>query len=226
MGLRLTLAMLVGAVGFSFIAYTEYNTYSTTKAEPNSLTMTELVAKGFGDNANVVLTEFALSERGVVSTGDTKSAYIPATTIQDAISTVMKDATTDAETGEMIVAENYQFSPKTFPLIVCLNNITDAEMDTYWNAESLEGIILTGYGSLGSDTRKELRTRFPQADFDNIMALHVGKERPSLNVILGLLGGATICLLIGLGSIVHMIGKRKPKAPAKTSGFEQPTPME
>jgi len=169
MGLRLTLAMLVGAVGFSFIAYTEYTTYSTTKVEPNSLTMTELVANGFGDNANVVLTEFALSDRGVISTGDKKNAYIPATTMLDAVTKVMEDAKADAETGEMVVDDDYTYSPATFPLIVCLNDITDAEMEAYWNAQSLEGIILTGYGSLGSDTRKELRTRFPQADFDNIM---------------------------------------------------------
>jgi len=226
MGLRLTLALLVGAAGFSFIAYTEYNTYSTTKAEPNSLTMTELVADGFGDNANVVLTEFALSDEGVLSTGDKRNAYIPATTMLDAVTKVMDEAKSDEETGELIFEADFTYSPKTFPLIVCLNDITDAEMEAYWNAESLEGIILTGYGSLSSDTRNELRTRFPQADFDNIMALHVGKERPSLNAILALVGGAVICLLIGLSPIIRMIGERRSQSQVHSSGFEQPTPME
>jgi|GEM_PF-2508511 len=218
--LKICIALLLGTILFSLLAYEDISIYVSTKDAPNTISLSELVVNGYGDNAHIILTDFVLSDRVGIAGGDKKNAYIPATTVLDAVNAVMKHTTPNSKTGELELDEDYTYIPQHFPLIVCIYDTTDEKIESLSQADKIQGVVLTGFRSiLGSGVRAQLIKEYPRADFNKMLALHVNKERPALAFMIGFSLAAFTCFLIFLFLVIRIIRNQKKPVPACNDGF-------
>lgn len=89
MGFRFLIGLGIAGLGLIAVGVGECNMSSRAKAEPQTLTMAELLKNGPGKNAHVELTDFALGDKGylVQETGRFGSsnyhAWVPVTPVEE-----------------------------------------------------------------------------------------------------------------------------------------------
>ena len=160
----------------------------TTKAEPQNLTLQQLVESGYGDNAHVLLSEFEFYESYIVDekqiSGYWEKVWFPL---------VFPDGAADQPLRVVLATEEVHGESSAAEFI---------------KQQQIQGVIGM-FSSLSSEERELLEADFPETDFDNVYVIrHVelGSTQPPAAAALCCMAPGVILLLGGV--VVIILGAR------------------
>jgi hypothetical protein len=205
MGFRIKLFGLLFAIAITGWGNQERKLASLSRETPTKLSCKQLGAAGPGDNAHVVLTDFALAPRLVYDpgkSGDWKQIWVPA---------VALDGDYVKKLGEVLAAHGNVDAvplPKPITVIITSEDVPDQKaFDALDEKEELEGLVVNSISHLSDDTKRLLENSY--GDVSNAQILHLGRK-PAHRALAyaGLLGGP----LLGLFFLLSFFRRKKPAA--------------
>jgi hypothetical protein len=168
--------MVIGAVGLIF-GFNEWRLSRSTKAEPQTISCADLIAKGPGDNGHVIVTDFALLTDSFVVEGGSQNSP---TWKRAMVPMVPKSQATAANPS------------KSFRVILDTHKVTtETELVALAKEDKIQGTIVNDVKSLDAETQKLLKNSYSGTDFSSCLILDHGR-RPSSPLFWGgaLAGGA------------------------------------
>lgn len=207
--MRLIIVLLVVA-GFMVVAgYREIRLSGKCKKEPQTLLLSELLANGYGDNANVQLEGFVITPgefavKTSKGSDEWKSAWIPIVAYESVIGQQIIDAREKNTRTPVLRGEDLR-------CILMFKDLKDGEreIDRLMNGEKFQGVIVNDIESLGSEEKKILQNTYRGVNLDKCYLFHVNREPGSAMKGVALAGGGGAVGLVGLG--VGAMGFRKKK---------------
>lgn len=187
--MRLSLGLLVAALGIGVYGYQELRLSKTAKPEAQVLTCQELADKGPGDNAHVRLTRFVASTWSFVyreKRGKWTEVFVPA---------VPRDSAYAQEVEALLEQDpDAQIPPpKDVRVVLKLKGVTSAnEVKKITDGDELTGLVINEISSLGSETKKLLSESYPGVDFAHCWILEQGRRAGSTMAAIGMLAGALV----------------------------------
>ncbi len=199
---RLKLALIIGGGVLVFFGIQEWRLGSGCKSEAQKIKCSDLEAKGPGENAHIILTDFCLPNSSIIYNKDTKSGkytciWVPA---------VPNEGDYVKQYREAMQAGTQPSGPTGIKVIVESKNVkNDAQLDEFGNKTEIEGTIVNKIESLGSDERKLLVSSYPGSSIDACYILEEGRKPAGTGALAGfLLGGLA---LVGVGVALFAAGK-------------------
>ena len=196
---RILLAMIIGGGVLIFLGVQEMRLASGAKQEPASVSCSDLIRNGPGDNAHILLKDFFISPAAFVyesakSGGNWKTIWVPVVPQggayhQQVLSMVKPDGTL---TGELPV-------PTDIRVIVKSSKVaTESDLDALADQETLQGVIVNKIASLGGKEKKILTESYPTANFDNVYILEHDRKPASAGKSYGMMGGGGVLAVLGV----------------------------
>lgn len=212
--LKFGLILIVAAVGGAGLYYgslqLELSKYA--KPEPQHLSLAELAADGYGDNAHVVVSDFFFGWNHVITYGRrglVEAIYVPAVPLYgDYHERAM--ALIDAA-GDGPVDVDALAPPQQIDVIVKLTDAHDADdVNEVGMLDDLPGVVINEIEELSSDQQEVLREVYPGLDFSECLILEY--DRPAstaMQATLFMVGGAIVLLI---GALLGFFAWRKYQA--------------
>jgi hypothetical protein len=183
---RFGLLVLVGAAFLGYLTYTEGTLAFQSSAQPEQISLQDLIARGPEGNGHVLLTQFVLCADMVQQTEGKKSewtgVWIPIIPIEEA-----DPRAADPPTPRNIKA-----------LIFSTNIRNEAGIRNRLAKPQVQALVTNRISSLADDTRKLLRQRYPQTDFDRCLIIQEGRQPFSRGIVFFLGGGTFVALCLGI----------------------------
>ncbi len=186
---RLMIGLLVFGGILIFWGFQEMRVGGEAKSKPQEISVEKLVKDGYGDNAYVTVTDYVVSDYGVVES---------------------KDETPNLFTKIWMVVypDNREDSDNLPVLIVRSSKIrTESQWDQFAATTKCTGLIVNSIESLGSDEKKKLKQGLPSGvDVDKAFILdHNRKPAGSKGMLMMAGGGVLILAPVG---VLYMRGSQ------------------
>ncbi len=182
--MRLFLALVVIGIAITVFGCQEYRLSKVTKAEAQRMSCADLERNGPGDNAHILLTDFATLPSYVYEAKRDKwtAAWVPVVALDSPH--VRKMAEIYARDGA-----NAKFPPpKELRVLMKLGDARSAaDVDRVGDQETVEGIVINEISSLPSKTRALLQTSYPNVDLDKCWIFEPGRAPKSAAFGIGIM---------------------------------------
>ncbi len=183
--LRLGVAGLVLGGMLLFVGFHEWQLGSAASAQPEDLTLQQLIARGPQGNPNVRLRDFMLGDNFAYFTDDTgtywKRVLVPAV-----------PPTMGEQSAHVLI-------PKV--IVKTTHVANENQLDALHARTQLEGLVVNRIESLGKDERDLLIQDYPGIDFERCIIFEVGRK-PSDGTMIFLMGAGGLALLLGGGGLL------------------------
>ncbi len=211
---RLKVAMIVGGGLLVFMGVQELRLLAKSSGTPQEIRLADLAARGCGDNANIVLTDFIAcptcfvyeSEQGREQ-GPYKVVYVPALELGG-----------EWHREAMAVAEQQGDnaplpSPRSFQVILKLRDVpSQKRLWSLLDKDTVRGMVINSIESIGSEERRLLSEGYRGVDVSNCYIIEIDRQRKSIALAGGMLAGGGALVLLGVGWLV--VPWRKQRAAA------------
>ncbi len=198
---RLSLALAVVGIGLIVWGVMEWRLGSGASAQPERMTLKQLIARGPEGNPNILLTDFELGDNYVISE-DTKThrwngVYIPA----------FPPGEGKAGVGPGRPVASIK------AVIFSLNVHSDADIQTVIARRELPALVTNRIKSLGSEEKRLLQNQYGGGiNVDACLIIQEGRKPMSGAILALMFGGGAILLLGALGFFVFSMLSGEPKA--------------
>ncbi len=183
--LRLGIAGLVLGGMLLFVGFHEWQLGSAASAQPEDLTLQQLIARGPQGNPNVRLRDFMLGDNFAYFTDDTgtywKRVLVPAV-----------PPTMGEQSAHVLI-------PKV--IVKTTHVANEDQLDALHARTQLEGLVVNRIESLGKDERDLLIQDYPGIDFERCIIFEEGRK-PSDGTMIFLMGCGGLALLLGGGGLL------------------------
>ena len=191
--MRFLIAIVIVGGMLVFWGVQEVMLRSAASDEPQTITCQQLAEAGPGENAHVTMENFILCDFAYVyeeKDNRWQKVWVPAVPLGGEYH--QKLASMIDEQGNLV---GNMPMPRNVNVIVKSNKVmSEADLSTLANQETIQGLIVNQIESLGSEEKKILKDSYPSVDFNKCWILEVGRAPASMGKMAGLLGG-------GLGMI-------------------------
>lgn len=205
---RVKIVLIVIGLGALFFGGMEWQLKTVAKDTPQRISAAELEARGPGDNANIILTDFLLCEQAFVyeykqsrgGGGERWSkVWIPAVPLNGPYHRQILSML--GPNGE--IPPNLP-NPQDIRIIVKSTDArNEADVSAMAAADTLEGVVTNKIESLGGEEKRRLAESYPGTDFTKCWIIHKGRKPMSAGAVLGLMGGGGFAALLGIALIVN-----------------------
>ena len=186
---RVGLVMLVGGAFLAYFGYKEYRLSKKVQSTPQRISAADLEKNGPGDNANVVLVDYAFGE----------NYFRKAKKNSDANWTKVWIPTLSSEATD----------PTAFQIIVVSDKIkSESNMASAELSNQLSGVIINEIDSLGSEESKLLKQNYPKLNLDKVWIIEHDRTIPIAGKAM-LMAGGGLALVVGGG--VMLLGAARNK---------------
>jgi hypothetical protein len=193
----------LGIVGFGLLmfAFLEGRLMGAASDTPQQLPLATLAARGPGDNAHVIITDFLACNNIVVERKGVNTywegAYVPVVPLN-------ADMKARLMQGQNL---NQAVAPGSIRVIVHSTKVhNEQDLKRVFDAPTLQGTVVNSIRSLDSETQRLLRDSYPGADFGSCYILQEGRKPSSAGfVILMAIGGTLLLVVGGLLLVAHML---------------------
>lgn len=209
-GWKIGLVLFIVGIALLIAGIREASVAARSSGEPEEITLQNLIARGAGGNANVILTNFTLGQNYVYqSKGMSWSgAWVPA----------------EASRGIGNLPMRMGFGGVK-ALIYSTRAKNADELYQQCGVPKLRGLVTNGLMSLDGKAKQLLEQSYPGTDFGNCLIIHEGREPAGSLKKLLLIGGGGLSIVGGIGLTVSSFfaGRSQPvkrvkkKRPAKTT---------
>lgn len=213
--IRIKLAMLIGGIVLAYFGIQEWRLASAAKAEPQTMTCSELEAKGPGDNAHVSLTKFFLCQQSFVyeakknNESHWNKVYVPAVPLD---SPYMKTVAEMLEQNPKL--QNLPPPPEIKVLVKSSHVSNHQELENLAmlgiQGPALNGLVTNKIESIGSEEKKILEQNYPGIDFTKCYLIDHDRKPVQTGALFGMIGGGALLTVIGGGWMLG--GMRSQKA--------------
>ena len=197
--IRFAIAFVVGGAILAFFGYNENKLASAADAQPQDITVAELIENGIGDNAHIRLGDFwLLDTQSVVEyegTDDTKYTKIwsPVITSDDAyveeyIAFMDSDALTPPPYNDTVHVVLYSES---------IND--DNDFYNLLQEETVQGLIINEIETISGEELSLLRQSLPGLDPDKVLVLEHNRKPKSAGTTMLMMVGGVLLMLAGPG---------------------------
>jgi len=177
--LRLGIVGLVTGGMLLFAGAREWQLGSTASAQPDDVSLEELVARGPDAQPHVRVRDFVLGDNYVYFEDDTGSYWTDV--LIPAVSSKMGD-----QASHVLIPQ----------VIVKTKHISNEDQLSALRARArLEGMVVNRIEALGSEEKDILAKDYPGINFDKCIILEEGRE-PSQGAMLFLMGGGGLALVL------------------------------
>jgi hypothetical protein len=185
------IAALVAAAALGFLTYTEGTLSFQSSAEPEEISLKNLIARGPQGNAYIILTDFVLCDNLVHQFKDSdKSAWTHVW-----IPVVPSDEVNPAAKGPL--------NPSNVKALFFSTNIrNERELEARLNKPKVQALVTNRIVSLESKIRNLLQQSYSGTNFDQCLILQEGRTPFSRGVVYLFGAGAALSLLLGLGLLL------------------------
>ena len=184
---RLGIGALIAAAVLGYMTYTEGTLAMQSSAQPETITLKQLIARGANGNAHIVLTDFELCDNLVNQFNENNKAvwthvWIPV---------VPKDEVDPKHKGPL--------TPNNVKALLFSTSITnEPEMEAKLNQPRVQGMVTNRITSLDPKIRNLLKQSYPGTDFDKCLIIQEGRAPFGFGLVALTGGGAVLALLIGV----------------------------
>jgi hypothetical protein len=192
MSVRFKLLGLLLGVGLAVYGFKERTLSAAASETPQRLTCAQLGERGYGDNAHVVLTDFAFTVDFVYSekSGKWKQVWIPAVPL-------------DGEYAEKVRAAGGDPTkvPAPRPVLVIVTSTdvaNQAALSALEEKDELQGLVTNVIDKIDGKTKDLLEKAY--GDVSRAQIFEVGRKVKGTGLILGMIAGGCILGLASLGS--------------------------
>ncbi len=190
----------IGGV-LAFLGYKEMSLSSQAKPEAQTLSVDELAASGYGENAHVELKDFILCGWSFVyregSGGEAyNTVWIPIVSMND------------PEVVEVAMQMENDSSIETpainsAPVIFKSSHIPDDDaMMRVADQQTVQGLIVNEIASISGEERKLLKEAYPNLDIDSAYILEHNRKPKGAGGTFGMMAGGGVLILLGIGLFV------------------------
>lgn len=193
---RIKFLVVIGGIALFVYGVQEMRLASAASKDPQTLSCAELAAKGPGDNAHVVLTDFLLCDQAFIY--ETKSKSKSSEWKRVWVPLVPRDGDYVRKILAMANPDGPLPPPTDIRVLLKTSRVKDArELDPLGSSKSLTGLITNKIDSLGTKERKMLEESYPGIDFTKCYILDHDRKPASSGQIAGALGGGALLVLAG-----------------------------
>lgn len=205
--IRLKLAAIVIGVVLVVFGVREWQLKTVAKDTPQSISAEDLEAKGPGDNAHIVLTDFLMCPQGYVyeykqrrgGGGDQTwtKVWVPVVPLGGPYHTqILSMLGPNGEVrGELPRPQNIKI------LVKSTKARNEADIEAMANADTLDGLVINKIESLGGDEKQKLAESYPGIDFSKCWIIEADRKPWGVAQVLGMMGGGGALTLAGLAWI-------------------------
>lgn len=167
------------AAGVFIAGWMEWQLKTVAKNQPQTLSAAELAARGPGNNAHVVLTNYDLCDNFVYETstkfgGSWKKVWVP----------IVPSGQGCGAQIQIILTDTTVKSPEQLATL----------------GGRVQGLVINKVASLGSKEKKLLSETYPGVDFSRVWIVHNGRQTWSPWAVMAMLGGSGFTILGVLAS--------------------------
>lgn len=199
---RITLAMVIGGGVLMFFGINEWRLASGASDAPQDITIAQLEAKGYGDNAHVRITNCTIAANFVYhfeqvngkpkKEGEYTEIFAPLVPIDSEYAKQLQVAIQKGDGSNL--------PPLTkFKVILKSDKVkNDGILQSYFSKRDYTGMIINKISSLNSEDTKLLKDGYPGVDPSGCLILEEGREPAGGGKIFAFLGGGLALVLVGL----------------------------
>lgn len=232
MRFKLTVVMIVGGVVLAGFGVYEGLLALQSSAQPQFLTCQELIEDGPGGNRHVTMGDYLLCDWAFVYEvnedvpDDWTNIWVPAVPLGGPFHQRLQaifQADPNYE-GELPTPKDY--------LIVSSREIEDErQLIALAQADVMQGMVVSGFSSLGSEEKRILTEQFPGIEVDGVQIFQHGRRPFSQALLVAMIGGGLVLVLAGglIGAWPLISGRRAssplPASQRADEAPEQPSPQ-
>lgn len=206
-GILIVIVLIVGVLLFMH-GYTEWQLCGKAKDKPQTLTCAKLIESGYGDNANLRVTNAVICGRQIVyeggsDSGPWKRIWVPLVPADGEYMRQVQSIMKEGRTSDPVVPP-----PDRIGLILLSDKISNPRALAVLAADTtFDGIIINDLAPVGEEQKRLLSRGFPGTDFSRCYILDHERTPTSKAASLIMLGCGLACLLatIGAGLIALVI---------------------
>jgi hypothetical protein len=190
--LGIFLAIVGGVVGY--LGFQEWRLSAGAKDKPQEISLKDLIAKGPGDNAHIVLKDVLLCENIVYESKKNSQTWTKVW-----VPIVPRGGAPD----------KINLNPSSFGAILMCSTVRDqADLGKLAQNPNLKGMVINEIQSLGAEEKKLLKQKYPDTDFDKCWIFEPDRQPAGMGKIGLFLGGGGLLLLGGLGAMIASFRRR------------------
>ena len=200
------LSVLIVALGAGFMTWQEWALSSVAKSTAQELTCDELGRQGYGDNANVKVTECLVSPGTNVFETKRDSdehwsvVFVPLLPAEGEYAKRIAKLTEDAEWPE----------PDSFRVILKSSEIRNSAAFGVINSEkTFRGVVINEIASMDKETSKLLAESYPALNLESCWILEHNRAVPTWKTVA--VRGALAMALFGLWIYIQFFFDKRPK---------------
>ena len=206
--IRFALALVVGGAILTFFGYNEHKLASSAQADPQAMTVAELIEKGPGENAHIVLSDFwLLDAQSVVEyEGEDDTQYTkiwsPVITSDDAY---VEQYIAFMESEDELTAPAYN---ESIHIVLYSEEINDdGDFYNLLQADTVQGLIINEIDSMGGEELSLLQQSLPGINPDKVLIFEHNRKPKSTGTTMLMMVGGVVLILAGPG--LFFLGRGK-----------------
>ncbi len=204
---RLKIAMIVIGGVIGFLGFQEWQLRTVAKDQAQSITASQLAARGPGNNAHIILTDFFPSPGACVyeskrQGGPWTKVWVPIVAMDSSyVQELLRKFPNGNVNGPVPTPTDVRIILKT------TKAKDEHELASLFEREGqLHGMVINKIESLGSDEKRLLSESYPGIDISRCYIVDHDRSPAGTGKVLGLLGGGGFLVL---GGVAWLVAGRK-----------------
>jgi len=193
---------VIAGLALTWSGIQEFRLGAGAEQEPQYLSVAQLEAEGFGENAHVVIQDFALLSFSYVYNGrsqdDMDKVWVPM--VPQGGEYFERLAASVDEEGRL--PDDVPMPDDLKVIMVSSNASSDQALGQLGDRDTLQGMITNAIEELDSEEKKLLAESYPSADLDTVWIFEEGRRPAAFVKKAGLTGGGVVLLLLCVGAFV------------------------
>jgi hypothetical protein len=198
---RFSVVVILLGVGLVVYGLYEWRLAGPASAQPEEISLKNLIARGPAGNPNIVLKDFDLCDNFVESHHQNEGPNAPWTEVW--VPVVPSDR---PQPGPF----PFNRRPRQFDAILFSTRVRNhADILTYCALPRLRSMVINRIQGLGAEETNLLQQSYPDTDFSKCLIIHEGREPASPLTLTSLFGAGILLVLTGFGTLLFgMLGRR------------------
>ncbi len=194
--MRFILAIFIGGGFLCYMGYQEVVLRGVAKAEPQALTVQQLINDGIGENANVKLEEFIVCEWAYIykgDAGDMDTVWVPLIPVNGAYHQKLMAAFDENgnQIGDVPPLENVRVVLKSSDIG------NETELGQLQEAHTITGMVINEVESMSGEELDLLRESYPRTNASQIQLVEHNRKPKGWGAVLGFFGGGGALIAFG-----------------------------
>lgn len=198
--MRIRLAIILVVLGgmAAYYGVQEWRLAASASATPQEISLKDLIARGPGDNAHILLKEFIPCDNYIYSKKENNNnwdeVWVPV---------IPPDALPKLENlklGPGALPLQQQIAPGNVQAIIKSTHIhNETELERLEKQPTLQGMVVNKISSIGSEEKTKLIESYPGTDFNRCLIIEDGRTPAGMGLVVASLGGGGVLVLVGIG---------------------------